>query len=68
MSVNTCSDEIRNASATYPEDGRFTIHGGADLRVTWLVKAIRTNAGEMLVEPRRDEIESVGKVRTATTQ
>lgn len=56
VAVNTCSNEIRNASATYPTDGEFTIHGGPGLRVTWLVKAIRTNAGDMLVEPRRDQI------------
>ncbi|MFI7126001.1 hypothetical protein ACIBQ1_09925 [Nonomuraea sp. NPDC050153] len=56
VSVNTCSDEIRNASATYPTDGRFTIHGGPGLRVAWLVKAIRSDAGDMLVEPRRDEV------------
>lgn len=60
VAVNTCSDEIRNASATYPENGQFTIHGGPGLRVTWLVKAIRADAGEMLVEPRRDEIDVYG--------
>lgn len=56
VSVNTCSDGLRNASATYPEDGRFTIFGGPGLRVTWLVKAIRADASDMLVEPRRDQI------------
>ncbi|MFI7470504.1 hypothetical protein [Nonomuraea sp. NPDC049646] len=61
VSVNTCSDEIRNASATYPIDGRFTIHGGPRLRVTWLVKAIRADAGDMVVEPRRDEIDVQGQ-------
>lgn len=56
VSVNTCSDEIRNASATYPQNGRFTIHGAPGARVTWLVKAIRADAGHMLIEPRRDQI------------
>ncbi|MET8866541.1 fibronectin type III domain-containing protein [Nonomuraea sp. NPDC004580] len=56
VSVNTCSDEIRNASATYPQNGRFTIHGAPGVRVTWLVKATRADAGDMLIEPRRDQI------------
>ena len=60
VSVNTCSDEIRNASATYPTDGTFTIHGGAGLKVTWLVKAVRADADSMLVEPRRDQIDVHG--------
>jgi hypothetical protein len=60
VAVNTCSDEIRNASATYPTDGRFTIHGGPGLRVTWLVKAIRADAAPMLIEPRRDQIDVYG--------
>lgn len=58
--VNTCSDEIRNASATYPTDGQFTIHGGPDLRVTWMVKAIRADAKEMLVEPLKTQIDVRG--------
>jgi hypothetical protein len=60
VSVNTCSDVIRNASATYPTDGEFTIHGGPGLHVTWIVKAIRADAGDMLVEPRRDQIDVHG--------
>jgi hypothetical protein len=59
VSVNTCSDEIKNASATYPENGQFTIHGAPDVRVTWIVKAIR-DAGGMLVEPQRDQIDVHG--------
>ncbi|MFB4275723.1 hypothetical protein ACBJ59_10560 [Nonomuraea sp. MTCD27] len=59
VAVNTCSDGIRNASATYPQDGKFMIHGGPGLRVTWLVKAIRADA-DMVVEPRRDEIDVYG--------
>lgn len=59
VSVNSCTDELRNASATYPENGQFTIHGAPDVRVTWIVKAIRAD-GDMLVEPRRDEIDVYG--------
>ncbi|MFC7582417.1 hypothetical protein ACFQYP_00405 [Nonomuraea antimicrobica] len=58
--VNTCSGEIRNASASYPEDGQFTIYGGPGLRVTWLVKAIRADADTMLVEPLRSQIDVYG--------
>lgn len=59
VSVNTCTPELRNASATYPTNGQFTIHGAPDVRVTWIVKAIR-DAGAMLVEPRRDQIDVHG--------
>ncbi|MEV0236863.1 hypothetical protein [Nonomuraea sp. NPDC050786] len=60
VAVNTCSDGIRNASASYPENGQFTIYGGAGVRVTWLVKAIRADADSMLIEPLRSEIDVVG--------
>jgi hypothetical protein len=60
VAVNTCSDEIRNASATYPEDGQFRIHGGPGLRVTWIVKAIRADTADMLVEPLRTEVDVRG--------
>lgn len=56
VAVNSCADEIRNASATYPEDGQFTIHGAPGVRVTWIVKAVRADANGMLVEPRRDQV------------
>lgn len=55
VAVNTCTPELRNASATYPENGEFTIHGAPNVRVTWIVKAIRKD-GEFIVEPGRDEI------------
>ncbi|TMS00196.1 fibronectin type III domain-containing protein [Nonomuraea basaltis] len=44
------------ASATYPKDGRFCVHGVAGQRVAWLVKAIRKDVPPVLVEPRRDEV------------
>lgn len=48
--------------ATYPRDGRFTIHalGSVDtFRVSWLVKAIRRDVPELEVEPAK----SSGQVR-----
>lgn len=60
VAVNSCSDEIRNASATYPTDGSFRIHGAPGVRVTWMVKAIRKEA-EFAVEPRRDETDVHGQ-------
>ncbi|MEW1838561.1 fibronectin type III domain-containing protein [Nonomuraea angiospora] len=60
VAVNTCAPELRNASASYPEDGKFTIFGGPGVRVTWIVKAVRADADDMLVEPRRDQIDVHG--------
>jgi hypothetical protein len=60
VAVNTCTDEIRNASASYPEDGQFRIYGAPGVRVTWIVKAIRADSREMIVEPRRDAIDVRG--------
>lgn len=61
VAVNTCTDGLRNASATYPESGQFRIHGAPGVRVTWIVKAVRADAGDMLVEPRRNQIDVQGQ-------
>lgn len=43
-------------TATYPEHGRFLIHGVPGQQVSWLVKAIRKDVPPVLVEPRRDDV------------
>ncbi|MCK2219691.1 hypothetical protein MF672_038735 [Actinomadura sp. ATCC 31491] len=49
-------DSLYAPTATYPEQGRFEVHGVPGQRVSWLVKAIRKDVPPLLVEPRRDEV------------
>jgi hypothetical protein len=49
-------DHILPPSASYPEDGRFVVHGIPGQTVSWLVKAIRRDVPPVFVEPRRDEV------------
>jgi hypothetical protein len=49
-------DHILPPSASYPEDGRFVVHGIPGQNVSWLVKAIRKDVPAVLVEPRRDDV------------
>jgi hypothetical protein len=58
--VTGTGDHSLPVSASYPEDGRFAIHGVPGQRVSWLVKAIRRDVPPVLVEPRRDQIEVRG--------
>ncbi|MER7500436.1 hypothetical protein AB0L05_27640 [Nonomuraea pusilla] len=51
-----CDDHVLPASATYPADGRFIVHGIPGQQVFWLVKAIRRDVPPLPVEPRRDEV------------
>ena len=50
------NDSLYAPTATYPEDGRFEVHGVPGQRVSWLVKAIRKDVPPLLVEPRRDDV------------
>ncbi|MEO3869050.1 hypothetical protein ABGB18_09495 [Nonomuraea sp. B12E4] len=52
VAVNTRTDEIRNASATYPTDGTFRIHGAPGVRMTWIVAA---RTGPEVADPARGE-------------
>jgi hypothetical protein len=51
-----CGDLAPPASATYPQNGRFIVHGQPLERVAWLVKAIRRDVPPVLVEPRRSDV------------
>lgn len=54
--ATSCGETSAPTSATYPENGAFTIFGPPGQRVSWLVKAIRKDVPPVLVEPRRDEV------------
>ncbi|WP_436759320.1 hypothetical protein [Streptosporangium sp. V21-05] len=56
----SCFDVPGEVAATYPEGGRFRISGPPGRRVSWLVKAIRSDVPPLLVEPRRDEVDIHG--------
>lgn len=55
------SEALTPPTATYPENGRFEIHGAPGQRVSWLVKAIRADVPPLLVEPRRDQVNVYGQ-------
>ncbi|MEU7891682.1 fibronectin type III domain-containing protein [Nonomuraea sp. NPDC049152] len=54
--LTECGEHSQAASATYPHDGQFAVHGQPRGRIFWLVKAIRKDVPPLLVEPRRDEV------------
>ncbi|MEV0306543.1 hypothetical protein [Nonomuraea fuscirosea] len=56
----SCRDVPDGMSATYPEEGRFTISGTPGRKVFWLVKAIRRDVPPLMVEPVRTDVEVHG--------
>lgn len=57
----TIPEIVPTVAASRPRDGRFRISCSAPTaKVAWLVKAIRADVPELVVEPRKDEVEVGG--------